>query len=452
MTGEPGRRARARAVAGGVKSKALFRRATALMPGGVSSPVRSFASVGGEPFFEAAGRGARLRDADGRSYIDYVQSYGPHLFGHVPLFVRNALSRAIRRGTSFGAPTELEVRLAGRVASMVPSIEMVRFVSSGTEATMSAIRLARGATGRARIVKTDGGYHGHGDAFLVSAGSGVATLGIAGSPGVPDASAALTTVVPYNDAGALARAFESFPGEIAAFIVEPLAANMGVVPPRPGYLQAVRDLTRENGALLVFDEVISGFRLAPGGAQERYGVLPDLTTLGKILGGGLPVGAYGGSRELMSRMAPSGPVYQAGTLSGNPLAMEAGLAMLGEIARRPPYARLETLGARLEEGVREAIASAGVADRVTYQRVASLSTLFFAPGDLHDFTAAKTSDTARYATFFHAMRERGIFLPPAQFEAWFLSTAHTEADVRRTCRMVGESLGAAFAAPEGGGR
>ncbi|MEO8189115.1 MAG: glutamate-1-semialdehyde 2,1-aminomutase [Acidobacteriota bacterium] len=438
------RRARARAAAAGVKSKALFRRATALMPGGVSSPVRSFASVGGEPFFAASGRGARLRDADGRSYIDYVQSYGPHLFGHAPLFVRNALSRAIRRGTSFGAPTELEVRLAGRVAAMVPSVEMVRFVSSGTEATMTAIRLARAATGRARIVKTDGGYHGHGDAFLVAAGSGVATLGIAGSPGVPDSLAALTTVVPYNDAGALAAAFDRFPGEIAAFIVEPLAANMGVVRPRPGYLEAVRALTRERGALLVFDEVISGFRLGPGGAQERFGVLPDLTTLGKILGGGLPVGAYGGPRELMSRMAPAGPVYQAGTLSGNPLAMEAGLAMLGEIARRPPYEMLERLGAFLEESVREAINAAGVSDRVSYQRVASLSTLFFAPGELHDFAAAKRSDIARYAVFFHAMRERGIFLPPAQYEAWFLSAAHTEADVRRTGRMVRESLDAAF--------
>ena len=414
------------------------------MPGGVSSPVRSFASVGGEPFFAAAGRGARIRDADGRSYIDYVQSYGPHLFGHVPLFVKNALSRAIRRGTSFGAPTELEVRLAERVAAMVPSIEMVRFVSSGTEATMSAIRLARAATGRPRIVKADGGYHGHGDAFLVSAGSGVATLGIAGSPGVPDAIAALTTVVPYNDAAALEEAFDRFPGEIAAFIVEPLAANMGVVPPNPGYLEAIRDLTRRRGALLVFDEVISGFRVAAGGAQELYGVLPDLTTLGKILGGGLPVGAYGGSRDLMSKMAPSGPVYQAGTLSGNPLAMEAGLAMLGEIARRPPYARLEALGALLEKEIAGAIDLAGARDRVSWQRVGSIGTLFFAPGPLTDFAQAKKSDTAAFARFFHAMLERGVSLPPAQFEAWFLSTAHTEADVRKTARAVPESLAVAF--------
>lgn len=417
------------------------------MPGGVSSPVRSFSSVGGEPFFAASGRGSRLRDADGRSYLDYVMSYGPHLFGHMPLFLKNALARAIRRGTSFGAPTELEVRLAERIVAMVPSIEMVRFVSSGTEATMSAIRLARAATGRPRIVKTDGGYHGHADSFLVSAGSGVATLGIAGSPGVPDVCAELTTVVPYNDVEALEAAFTKHPGEIAAFIVEPLAANMGVVPPAPGYLAAVRDRTTRHGALLVFDEVISGFRLAPGGAQELYGVPPDLTTLGKIVGGGLPVGAYGGSRDLMSRMAPAGPVYQAGTLSGNPLAMEAGLAMLSEIRRHPPYASLEKLGTRLAIGIREAAAAAGVADRVTWQSVGSLGTLFFAPEEsgLTDFASVRRSDAVRYASFFHAMRERGIFLPPAQFEAWFLSAAHTEEDVRRTSRMAEESLAIAFA-------
>ena len=410
------------------------------MPGGVSSPVRSFASVGGEPFFVATGRGARLRDADGASYLDYVMSYGPLLFGHAPPFVVRALARAARGGTSFGAPTEREIRLAERVTRMMPSLEMVRFVNSGTEAAMSAVRLARAATGRARIVKTDGGYHGHADAFLVSAGSGVATLGIAGSPGVPDAVAALTTVVPYNDANALEDAFRRFPGEIAAFVLEPVAANMGLVRPRPGYLEAAREITTRHGALLVFDEVITGFRLGPGGAQELFGVRPDLTILGKIIGGGLPVGAYGGPRDLMERVAPSGPVYQAGTLSGNPLAMAAGIAMLREIDRRPPYAELERRGALLEAAIRESIRASGADGSVTYQRVGSLSTLFFTAGPVDDFAAARRSDTTRYATFFHALRERGIFLPPAQFEAWFLSTAHTDADLRRTARAVGEAL------------
>ena len=414
------------------------------MPGGVSSPVRSFASVGGEPFFVHSATGARLRDADGRTYLDYVQSYGPHLYGHAPGFLRRALSRAVRRGTSFGAPTEAEVRLAERVAAMVPSIEMVRFVNSGTEATMSAARLARAATGRKRLVKTEGAYHGHADAFLVSAGSGFATLGIAGSPGVADEVAALTSVVPFNDASALEAAFERFPEEIAAFILEPVAANMGVVPPAAGYLAAAREITRRHGALLVFDEVISGFRVAAGGAQELYGVAPDLTTLGKILGGGLPVGAYGGSRDLMERVAPAGPVYQAGTLSGNPLAMAAGLAMLAEIRRRAPYEELERKGELLEREVRAAIAKAGVPESVCYQRVGSLATLFFAPGPLETFASVRRSDTGRYSVFFHAMRERGIFLPPSQFEAWFLSVAHTEADLRRTGRAVAESLQAAF--------
>jgi glutamate-1-semialdehyde 2,1-aminomutase len=410
------------------------------MPGGVSSPVRSFASVGGDPFFVASGRGSRVRDADGRSYIDYVMSYGPHLFGHIPAFVKRALDRASRKGTSYGAPTELEVRLAERVVKMVPSIEMVRFVSSGTEATMSAIRLARGATGRKRVVKVDGGYHGHADSFLVAAGSGVATLGIAGSPGVPDEIAALTTVVPYNDPAALEASFARFPGEIAAFILEPIAANMGVVPPAPGYLEAARDLVRKHDALLIFDEVISGFRVAAGGAQELYGVTPDLTTLGKILGGGLPVGAYGGRRDLMEKMAPSGGVYQAGTLSGNPLAMSAGIAMLEEIARRPPYEELERKGAVLETLFQGEIEKRNLSERVWLSRVGSLLTLFFAPGPLATFAEAKLSDTKRFAVFFHAMRERGVFIAPAQFEAWFVSTAHTDAELRRTARLAGDAM------------
>lgn len=415
------------------------------MPGGVSSPVRSFASVGGEPFFVSTGRGARLRDADGVSRLDYVMSYGPLLFGHAPAFVVREVVKAARGGTSFGAPTEREVRLAERVTRLVPSVEMIRFVNSGTEAAMSAVRLARAATGRSRIIKTDGGYHGHADSFLVSAGSGVATLAIAGSPGVPDTLAALTTVVPYNDAAALEDAFRRFPGEVAAFVLEPVAANMGVVPPRAGYLEAARELATRHGALLVFDEVITGFRLSPGGAQELYRVIPDLTILGKILGGGLPVGAYGGRRDLMEKVAPSGSVYQAGTLSGNPLAMAAGIAMLREIGRRPPYEELERKSAHLESAIRGAIRGAGAEDRVTWQRAGSLSTLFFTAGPVTDFAAARRSDTARYAVFFHAMRERGIFLPPAQFEAWFVSTAHTDADLSRTARAVEESLRIALA-------
>lgn len=416
------------------------------MPGGVSSPVRSFASVGGEPFFAASGRGSRLRDADGRAYVDYVMSYGPHLFGHAPAFVQRAISRAARRGTSFGAPTELEVRLAERVTRLLPSIEEVRFVSSGTEATMTAIRLARAATGRERILKVEGGYHGHADSFLVAAGSGVATLGIAGSPGVPAALAALTTVVPYNDLDAVDAALSRFPGAFAALIVEPVAANMGLVLPRPGYLEGLRERTSRDGTVLIFDEVISGFRVAAGGAQELYGVRPDLTTLGKILGGGLPVGAYGGRRDLMERMAPSGPVYQAGTLSGNPLAMSAGIAMLQEIARRPPYEELERKGSLLESLLAAEIDRVGVRDRTCVTRLGSLLTLFLAAGPMSDFASARRSDVARYATFFHAMRERGVFLPPAQFEAWFLSTAHSDADLRRTARAAGESLERAFAA------
>ena len=417
------------------------------MPGGVSSPVRSFASVGGDPFFAAAGKGSRLRDADGRSYLDYVMSYGPHLFGHVPAFLHRAIQRAARRGTSFGAPTELELRLAERVVRLMPSIEAIRFVSSGTEATMSAVRLARAATGRKRILKVDGGYHGHADSFLVAAGSGVATLGIAGSPGVPEPVAGLTTVVPYNDAAALEAAFRRFPAEIAAFVLEPVAANMGLVRPAPGYLEAVRELATRYGALLVFDEVITGFRLARGGAQEVFGVRPDLTILGKVLGGGLPVGAYGGPRELLERVAPSGPVYQAGTLSGNPLAMAAGIAMLREIDRQPPYAELERKGALLEAGVREAIAAVDGEGRVSYARLGSLSTLFFTGGPVTDFASAKRSDTARYATFFHAMRERGVFVPPGQFEALFVSTAHGDGDLVRTARAVKASLAAALEGP-----
>jgi len=421
-------------------SRAIFARAKQLLPGGVDSPVRSFAAVGGEPFFVRSGSGSKLRDADGNVYLDYVMSYGPLLLGHAPGAVVRAVRSAAQRGTSFGAPTELEVTLAGRVRKAFPSMRKLRFVSSGTEAAMSAARLARGFTQRDLIVKTDGGYHGHADSFLVSAGSGPATLGIAGSPGVPRALAEKTIVVPYNDADALEAAFRAHPGQIAAFFLEPVAANMGVVPPAPGYLEAVRALTRQHGALLVFDEVITGFRIALGGAQERFGVLPDLTCLGKIIGAGLPVGAYGGREDVMAMIAPDGPVYQAGTLSGNPLAMSAGIAMLDALAADPPYAALETKAAEFERRMAAEIEAAGASGRVCWNRVGSMGTLFFAPGPITNFAEAKRSDTAAHARFFHAALERGVFLAPAQFEAMFFSTAHSDADVRKTARILGESL------------
>lgn len=427
------------------QSRALFRDAKTLLPGGVDSPVRSFVSVGGEPFFAHSGHGPKLRDVDGNVYLDYVMSYGPLLFGHAPGRILQAVRAAARRGTSFGAPTELEVRLARLVRRQFPSMEKLRFVSSGTEAAMSAIRLARGFTGRDRIVKTDGGYHGHADSFLVSAGSGLATLGIAGSPGVPAALAEQTIVIPYNDADALGQVFGRFPDSIAAFIVEPVAANMGVVPPGPGYLERVREITGARGGLLIFDEVITGFRVAAGGAQQLYGVEPDLTCLGKILGGGLPVGAYGGRAEIMASVSPDGPVYQAGTLSGNPLAMSAGIAMLTEIDAHPPYAELERKGALLENGMKEEIAAAGAEDRVCWNRVGSIGTLFFTPGPVANFTDARGSDTAAYGRFFHAALDSGVFLAPAQFEAMFLSTAHSDADIRRTARRLGQALRAALA-------
>jgi glutamate-1-semialdehyde 2,1-aminomutase len=425
-------------------SAALFRQAKELLPGGVDSPVRSFAAVGGEPFFARSGHDAKLRDADGNTYIDYVMSYGPLLFGHAPGPVVQAVRSAARRGTSFGAPTELEVMLARRVRRAMPSIEKIRFVSSGTEATMSAARLARAATARDVLVKVDGGYHGHGDSFLVSAGSGAATLGIAGSPGVPEALAALTAVVPYNDAAALENLFARLPGKIAAVFLEPVAANMGVVPPEPGYLQAVADLTRKNGAILVFDEVITGFRLARGGAQARYGVTPDLTCLGKILGGGLPVGAYGGRADLMGKIAPEGPVYQAGTLSGNPLAMAAGIAALDSIEKNPPYDELEAKAAELEARMKAEVDSRGLTTRLSWNRVGSIATLFFTAGPVRNFADAKKSDTAAFARFFHAALAGGVFLAPAQFEAMFVSTAHTDADIRKTARVLGEALSRAF--------
>ncbi len=434
------RRAPAKRARKTAHSRAIFAEAKKLLPGGVDSPVRSFAAVGGDPFFVRRGAGSKLRDADGNVYLDYVMSYGPLLLGHAPGPVIRAVRSAAGRGTSFGAPTELEVMLARRVRKAFPSMEKLRFVSSGTEAAMSVIRLARGATQRDGIVKTDGGYHGHGDSFLVAAGSGAATLSIAGSPGVPTALAEKTLVIPYNDADALESAFRAHPGEIAAFIVEPIAANMGVVPPKPGYLAAVREITRRHGALLIFDEVITGFRVAIGGAQELYGVLPDLTCLGKIIGGGLPVGAYGGRADLMGMIAPDGPVYQAGTLSGNPLAMSAGIAMLDALAGDPPYGALEATSAEFERRMAAEIESSGAAGKVCWNRVGSMGTLFFTPGPVENFADAKRSDTAAHARFFHAALDRGVFLAPAQYEAMFFSTAHSDADIRKTARILGEAL------------
>jgi glutamate-1-semialdehyde 2,1-aminomutase len=378
----------------------------------------------------ARGEGSRIWDVDGNGYIDYIGSWGPLIFGHRQPEVLHALEEVLEIGTSFGAPTEREVQLAELICRLVPSIEQVRLVNSGTEATMSAIRLARGYTGRDRIVKLDGCYHGHGDSLLVKAGSGVATLGLPDSPGVPRALAELTTVLPFNDVDALQQEFEARGNEIACVIVEPVVGNMGCVAPKPGYLQAMRDVTALHGAVLIFDEVMTGFRVAAGGAQELYSIRPDLTTLGKVIGGGLPVGAYGGRAEIMRCVAPAGPVYQAGTLSGNPLAVAAGLAALRRLELEKPYAKLEALGMRLERGLCDVLSKAGVSGSVN--RVGSMFTLFFTDRDVVDFTTAKTCDTVRFNAWFHAMLEAGIYLPPSQFEAAFISAAHTEADIDRT--------------------
>jgi glutamate-1-semialdehyde 2,1-aminomutase len=418
-------------------SESLFGAAQRVMPGGVNSPVRAFRGVGGTPFFVARAEGARLVDVDGRSYLDFLGSWGPLILGHAAPAVVEAVVEAAQRGTSYGAPTAGEVEMAEVISAAVPSMEMVRLVSSGTEAAMSAIRLARGATGRDVIVKFDGGYHGHADSLLVKAGSGGATFGVPDSLGVPAALAALTLTAPFNDLEAVRRLFSARGGEIAAVIVEPVSGNMGVVPPAPGFLAGLRELCRTHGALLIFDEVITGFRVARGGAQARYGVRPDLTCLGKIIGGGLPVGAYGGSRALMERVAPLGGVYQAGTLSGNPLAVAAGLATIRALEDPAVYDRLERLGRMLERGIAEAAAGAGVP--LTVNRVGSMLTAFFTEGPVTDFASAKRADTVRYARFFHAMLEQGVFLAASQFEAAFVSLAHTERDLEEAvlaCRRA----------------
>lgn len=412
------------------KSEEWFKRAQATIPGGVNSPVRAFRGVGGSPLFIARGEGSRLIDADGNSYIDYVCSWGPLILGHRPAAVIEALQRVLEIGTSFGAPTVQEVELAELIAQVVPSMEMVRLVNSGTEATMSALRVARGFTGRDLTVKFEGCYHGHVDSLLVKAGSGMATLGIADTAGVPASFAATTIALPYNSIAAVEQTFAAHGDKIAAVIVEPVVGNMGCVPPAPGFLEALRELTARHGALLIFDEVMTGFRVALGGAQQRFGIHPDMTTIGKIIGGGLPMAAYGGRAEIMKKVAPVGPIYQAGTLSGNPLAVAAGLAMLRHLVAHPEvYEILEARGARLCEWVPPG---------VTVNRVGSMFTFFFTPGPVTDWASAEWSDKARFAKMFHFMLDRGIYLAPSQFEAGFISSVHSEDDIRHTVDAMKE--------------
>lgn len=411
------------------KSAEAFIRAQKVIPGGVNSPVRAFRSVGGTPRFFASGQGAQLTDIDGNRYLDFVGSWGPMLLGHAHPEVTRAITAAVQKGCSFGAPTEAETLLAEQIVAMVPSVDSVRMVNSGTEATMSAIRLARGFTGRERIVKFEGCYHGHGDAFLIAAGSGALTLGTPDSPGVTAATAADTLLATFNDLDSVNALFEQFGDTIAACIVEPVAGNMGVIPPKSGFLQGLRESTARHGALLLFDEVMTGFRVASGGAQQRYGVMPDLTTMGKVIGGGMPVGAYGGRRDIMEKIAPAGPVYQAGTLSGNPIAMASGLATLSIISTTPDfYEQLEIKSAKLERGIRKNCDELGIVAVV--QRVGSMMTLFFTGSEsVENFRDAKMSDTRVFGNYFHASLEAGINLPPSQFEAMFVSAAHTDEDI-----------------------
>ena len=419
------------------RSDKLFAAASRILPGGVDSPVRAFKAVGATPLFIARAAGARIEDADGHTYIDYVMSWGPLIHGHAPRGLVKAIAAAAARGTSYGAPTELETRLATRVASLMPSMERIRFVSSGTEAAMSAVRLARAFTRRDKIVKFEGCYHGHADAFLVKAGSGAMTLGVPTSPGVPAAAAGDTLVGRYNDLGSVEELLDRHRGQIAAIFVEPIAGNMGLIAPREGFLEGLRRLCSRDGTLLVFDEVISGFRAAPGGAQQVYDVKPDLTCLGKIIGGGLPVGAYGGRADVMELVAPSGPVYQAGTLSGNPLAITAGLWSLDQLSPKL-YKHLAALGSRLAAG----LAAAAREQQVPLQVNAfgSVLTPFFTDRPVRDYGSAATADTTAYATFFRGMIARGIYPPPSQFEGWFLSGAHTVRDIDRTITAAGAAL------------
>jgi glutamate-1-semialdehyde 2,1-aminomutase len=421
-------------------SEKLFLQARKVIPGGVNSPVRACRSVGANPVFIQRGEGSRLFDADGNAYIDYVGSWGPMILGHRHPDVMAAIQGVLERGTSFGAPTDLEIELAEMVIEAVPSIEMVRMVNSGTEATMSAIRLARGVTGRDLLIKFDGCYHGHADTLLVAAGSGVATLGIPGSPGVPDAFVQNTLSLPYNDAERVTDVVSRQGDNIAAIIVEPVAGNMGLVPPEPGFLETLRALTQDHGSILIFDEVMTGFRVAYGGAQAIYDLMPDLTCMGKVIGGGLPVGAYGGRKEIMKKVAPEGPVYQAGTLSGNPLAMAAGIATLKCLQQPEFYETLEARSAMLEAGLREAVGRAGL-PAVT-SRVGSMMGLFFTEKRVSNFAEAQTSDLTMFAKYFKGMLERGIYLAPSQYEALFVSSAHTEGDIQATILAATEVFGA----------
>ena len=420
------------------RSREIFERAEKVLVGGVNSPVRAFRSVGGEPLIIERGSGQFLYDADGNELLDYVCSWGAMILGHANPAISDAIAEQARRGTSFGVTTELELELATLITQAIPFIEKIRFVSSGTEATMSAVRLARGVTKREYIVKFEGCYHGHADSFLSQAGSGLATLGIAECPGVPEGLAALTINVPFNDLVAVERAFKAYRGQIAAVIVEPIAANMGVVPPESGFLKGLREITKKYGALLIVDEVITGFRLRYGSVQRLFDIEADLTTLGKIIGGGVPVAAYGGRAELMNHVAPLGPVYQAGTLAGNPLAMRAGIAALKQLTKPGFYEGMTQLAERLVHGLRLALAAAGLVAQVN--AVGALSTIFFTPAPVKNYAGAKRSDTKRYAQFFREMLDRGIFLAPSQFEATFVSAAHTAADIERTLTAAQESL------------
>lgn len=422
----------------GSKSRKLFDEAKKHIPGGVNSPVRAFRSVGGDPLFIKKAKGSKIYDADGKAYIDYVLSWGPMILGHAHPKVSAALKKAIASGTSFGAPTELEITLAKMVKKAVPSIEMIRMVSSGTEATMSAIRVARGFTNRDKILKFEGGYHGHGDSLLVKAGSGVATFGLPDSPGVPADLAKHTLTVAYNDLVAVKDVASREGNRLACIIVEPVAGNMGCVPPEPGFLEGLRQVCDQYGILLIFDEVMTGFRVAYGGAQQLYNIKPDITCLGKVIGGGLPVGAFGGRQDIMEKIAPIGPIYQAGTLSGNPLAMTAGIETLKLLSKPGVYKTLEKSSAKLEQGLKSVFAEARVP--ATFNRVGSMFTTFFTDRKVKDFESAKMSDTAKFGNFFRSMIQNGVNLAPSQFEAAFLSLAHTPADIKKTIEAARMSL------------